>query len=283
MKKLISAAFLSNLTIRAFEGKLDAYRGFNINYNAIDKYRNNQELFEQDLKQLFIRSAQENWKAIWIELSKDQLDFAQILVNKGFKMHNCSQDRIRFSKWLLDEPSRLPHQSTHFVGVGGVIIKEGKILMVQEKNGIRKGAWGVPGGLVDQGETVYQGITREIKEETNLDCSIDDIMLFREVENFKFGKSDMYFLFKMKLNDQQQPITIDQKELMDYRWVDINILDQFLLEQKARQIVIDFYKEVQESLLKQKENGNKNFMKFELFNELYWGKFQQFGVFKPNF
>ena len=30
MKKLISAAFLSNLTIRAFEGKLDAYRGFNM-------------------------------------------------------------------------------------------------------------------------------------------------------------------------------------------------------------------------------------------------------------
>ena len=30
MKKLISAAFLSSLTVRAIEGKLDAYRGFNM-------------------------------------------------------------------------------------------------------------------------------------------------------------------------------------------------------------------------------------------------------------
>jgi 8-oxo-dGTP diphosphatase len=52
---------------------------------------------------------------------------------------------------------------THIVGAGGVIFNnKDEILLVKNP---RKG-WEYPGGMVEQGETVPQGLIREIKEET---------------------------------------------------------------------------------------------------------------------
>ncbi|WDV47425.1 NUDIX domain-containing protein [Clostridiaceae bacterium M8S5] len=58
---------------------------------------------------------------------------------------------------------------THIVGAGGLVINdEGKILLV---NNPRKG-WEYPGGIVEVGETVIQGVKREIKEETGVDVEV---------------------------------------------------------------------------------------------------------------
>jgi len=55
------------------------------------------------------------------------------------------------------------------VGVGAVILDEGKILLEKRKNAPGKGKWSIPGGLVDLGESIEQAVIREVKEETGLD------------------------------------------------------------------------------------------------------------------
>jgi 8-oxo-dGTP diphosphatase len=63
------------------------------------------------------------------------------------------------------------------VGVGAVIILEGKILLEKRKNAPGKGKWSIPGGLVELGESTEQAVVREVKEETGLEveepCLID--------------------------------------------------------------------------------------------------------------
>ena len=54
------------------------------------------------------------------------------------------------------------------VGVGAVIVLQGKILLEQRKNEPGKGKWSVPGGKVELGETPEQAAIRETKEETGL-------------------------------------------------------------------------------------------------------------------
>jgi 8-oxo-dGTP diphosphatase len=49
--------------------------------------------------------------------------------------------------------------------VYGIFIKGGKILLVQDLSG----AWEVPGGGVDHGETRLEALKREFKEETGLE------------------------------------------------------------------------------------------------------------------
>jgi 8-oxo-dGTP diphosphatase len=56
------------------------------------------------------------------------------------------------------------------VGVGAVIVDDGRILLEKRKNEPGKGKWSIPGGLVELGETLEQTVIREVKEETGLDA-----------------------------------------------------------------------------------------------------------------
>lgn len=62
------------------------------------------------------------------------------------------------------------------IGVGAVIEDEtGRILLVKhipERGGYWQGKWICPGGELELGETIKEGIKREVKEETRLDIDL---------------------------------------------------------------------------------------------------------------
>lgn len=57
---------------------------------------------------------------------------------------------------------------TPLVGVGAVIVQEGRVLLVQRGREPLKGHWSLPGGMVELGESLLAGVIREVKEETGL-------------------------------------------------------------------------------------------------------------------
>ncbi len=62
------------------------------------------------------------------------------------------------------------------IGVGAVIEDEaGRILLVkhiQERGGFWQGKWICPGGKLELGETIEEGIKREVREETQLEIDL---------------------------------------------------------------------------------------------------------------
>lgn len=54
------------------------------------------------------------------------------------------------------------------IGVGCVVLSEGKVLLGQRKGSHAKGCWGFPGGHLEFGESVEACATRELLEETGL-------------------------------------------------------------------------------------------------------------------
>src|SRR5579883_495749 len=54
------------------------------------------------------------------------------------------------------------------VGVGGVVINQGRALLVKRARQPALGEWTIPGGLLEVGETLVQGVERELREETGL-------------------------------------------------------------------------------------------------------------------
>lgn len=57
------------------------------------------------------------------------------------------------------------------IRVTGLLIEEGKILLVNQKVSPNR-SWSLPGGRVEQGETLEQGIIRELFEETGLKVKV---------------------------------------------------------------------------------------------------------------
>lgn len=54
------------------------------------------------------------------------------------------------------------------VGVGCLVIRDGKILLVRRRYPPSSGTWSIPGGHVGVGETLFDAAVRELEEETGL-------------------------------------------------------------------------------------------------------------------
>ena len=66
--------------------------------------------------------------------------------------------------------------SAPVVGVGAVVVNDGKALIVKRAHEPRKGEWSLPGGRVELGEALVDAVRREIKEETGLDIVVGPIV-----------------------------------------------------------------------------------------------------------
>lgn len=64
------------------------------------------------------------------------------------------------------------------VGVGAVVVREGRVLLVRRGSEPLKGQWSLPGGMLELGESLAQGVAREVKEETGLDVEVVELVEF---------------------------------------------------------------------------------------------------------
>jgi 8-oxo-dGTP diphosphatase len=54
------------------------------------------------------------------------------------------------------------------LGVGAVVVSDGRALLVKRGKQPAKGVWSIPGGKVEVGETIRAAAVREVREETGL-------------------------------------------------------------------------------------------------------------------
>lgn len=62
-------------------------------------------------------------------------------------------------KWLVTKQLQV-----HFVSAAGLVYKDDKVLLIKSK----KRGWELPGGVVEQGESILDGLKREISEESGV-------------------------------------------------------------------------------------------------------------------
>lgn len=121
------------------------------------------------------------------------------------------------------------------IGVGAVILHNGKILLEKRKNDPGKGKWSIPGGLVELGERVEETVVREVKEETGLDVEKPEHV--DVVDNVSFdedGKVEYHFViidYFVKLVGGTLSAASDAEEL---EWVTLDNVEKYDLTKTFR-------------------------------------------------
>lgn len=105
-------------------------------------------------------------------------------------------------------------QATLVVSAG--IVRDGRLLMVQEgKEGFR-GMWGLPGGRVEPFERIEDAIVREVREETGLDIRIAGLTRVVRYVSVR-GYHTMRFNFVVE--EIGGELRVDGEEILDARWM----------------------------------------------------------------
>ena len=74
------------------------------------------------------------------------------------------------------EKSPRTYPSRPIVGVGAVIIDDGRVVLIKRRYEPLAGQWSLPGGTLEVGETLEAGVAREMLEETGLEVEVGPVI-----------------------------------------------------------------------------------------------------------
>jgi 8-oxo-dGTP diphosphatase len=114
------------------------------------------------------------------------------------------------------------------IGVFAVIERDGRYLLARRRD---IGWWNLPGGGLEAGETVDEGLVREVREEVGVEIEIVRLVGVYS----KPGKQEVVLAFLCRLRDPQaQPTT--SEEVSEVAWFSPDALPADLLPKHRQRI-----------------------------------------------
>lgn len=62
------------------------------------------------------------------------------------------------------------------VAVGGVVVRDGCVLLVERGQAPAQGRWTLPGGVLELGEALRDGVRRELREECAIEVEVGELL-----------------------------------------------------------------------------------------------------------
>jgi 8-oxo-dGTP diphosphatase len=139
---------------------------------------------------------------------------------------------------MSEEPHRNPTPT-----VDTIIEKDSQVLVIKRKNEPFSGYFALPGGFVNEGETVEEAARRETKEETSLDIELVDILGVYSAPNRDPRGHIMstVFIGKISQNDEiKEALAGDDAAAID--WINLEDVDNASFAFDHKKIISDYKK-----------------------------------------
>jgi 8-oxo-dGTP diphosphatase len=125
-----------------------------------------------------------------------------------------------------------------FVGVGAVIVQEGRVLIVKRKYDPLAGQWSIPGGAVELGETLEASVAREMLEETGLEIDVGPVIeVFDRITRDEQGSVRYHFVLVDYLCWPVGGTLQAGSDVADARFVPPSDLEAYHLTTKAMDVI----------------------------------------------
>jgi ADP-ribose pyrophosphatase YjhB (NUDIX family) len=124
------------------------------------------------------------------------------------------------------------------VGVGAVIVRDGRALVVKRGHEPRKGEWSLPGGLVELGESLVDALRRELREETGLEVEIGPVIeTFDRIHRDDRGRVRYHFVIVDFLCTADNATPTAGSDAEAVAWVRADELDAYGISPHAARVI----------------------------------------------
>jgi ADP-ribose pyrophosphatase YjhB (NUDIX family) len=87
------------------------------------------------------------------------------------------------------------YPKTPLIGVGAVIVKDDRALLIRRGQPPLLGEWSLPGGVLECGETLREATKRESREETGLAVEVDEMLgVYERVIRSEDGRVQYHYV-----------------------------------------------------------------------------------------
>ncbi len=124
------------------------------------------------------------------------------------------------------------------IGVGGIVIENGLVLLIRRGTPPMCGEWSIPGGKLEAGETLVEGVQRELLEETHLQVRVlDFIEVFERIFTDSYGGVEYHFVVLDYFCERAAGDIRAGGDVLDVRWVTEEGLAELSLTAAATRVL----------------------------------------------
>jgi len=124
------------------------------------------------------------------------------------------------------------------VGVGGVVIRDERALLIRRGSAPLEGEWSIPGGMLEIGETILDGVQRELLEETAIEVKVLDLIeVFERLTRDEAGKLKYHFVILDYLCEAVRGEARAGSDVTDVAWARAEELDAYSLTTTATRVI----------------------------------------------
>jgi 8-oxo-dGTP diphosphatase len=129
------------------------------------------------------------------------------------------------------------------VGVGAVVFNAaGQVLLVQRGRPPRQGQWGLPGGLLDLGERLVDGVQREIREECGIEIAVVDLVAaFEPIHWDAEGVVEYHYVVLDYWAHHVSGLPVAQDDAAALAWADVATLEPYQLMADTYGVIMKAY------------------------------------------
>jgi len=140
---------------------------------------------------------------------------------------------------MAPQEVRRRYPDAPLVGVAAAVFDpQGRVLLVQRGRPPRAGTWGLPGGLLEVGETLVSGVQREVREECGVEIAVGDVAgVFEPITRDEAGRVEYHYVvidfWASWISGEAQP----HDDAVAVTWAPLDALELYHLHPDTRSVI----------------------------------------------